>query len=299
MCSSTTVTKGIAPLSIFACDKTNAASADARGAIVGNLACWAGACALMIVVVAAYAHFSNVPLRSSIEALGAPSPLLPLAIVTVPSTVSGTFYLLRDVQCALDGVVAVIGVLMCACPLLVLCWVAYITPRRLVRVDNQKQTSSSRTWDTCIPRALRTPIAVLFHRRVRWIDVNVLRTGGVNACGENSDCTLNEHGENSSSAVQRGPPPSWRRLATVILIDYALVWYVCVDVTVLTAAGFLGAVGSLGSGSACRASAVVVLVLYLGQLVLCAVVRPFTTLFSTNPSLAKCGACSSHGKAAT
>ncbi|CUE61489.1 membrane-associated protein, putative, partial [Bodo saltans] len=134
---------------------------------------------------------------------------------------------------------------MCACPVLVLCFVAHMAPRRLVRVDNQKQASSSRTWDTCIPRPLRTSIAVLFHRRVRWIDVNVLRTdAGVDVCGAKSESRHNENGENSSTAVQRRPPPSWCRLATVILLDYVLVWYVCVDVTVLTAAGFLGAVGS-------------------------------------------------------
>ncbi|CUG88630.1 membrane-associated protein, putative [Bodo saltans] len=278
LCSSDTVIEGVAPLSIVACDKTNAASADARGAIAGNLACWAGACVLMVVVVAAYAHLAHVPLRRATEAFGAPSPLLPLAIVTVPSTVSGTFYLLRDVQCALDGVIAVIGVLMCACPVVVLCWVAYMAPRRLVRVDSLQHASSSRTFNTCIPPALRTPIAALFHRRVRWIDVSVERACGVDVCRENSDSKVNTL--EADSGTQRSPSPSWRRLATVILIDYALVWYVCVDVTVLTAAGFLGAVSSLGSGSACRASAVVVLVLYLGQLVLCAVVRPFTTLFS-------------------
>ncbi|CUE99633.1 transmembrane protein, putative, partial [Bodo saltans] len=69
-----------------ACDDTNAASADARGAIVGNLICWAGACVLTGIVVAAYARLGNVSLLSSLEALGAPSQLLPLAIITVPST---------------------------------------------------------------------------------------------------------------------------------------------------------------------------------------------------------------------
>ena len=39
LCNSDTVIGGLAPLSIYACDDTNAAVADARGAIVGNLVC--------------------------------------------------------------------------------------------------------------------------------------------------------------------------------------------------------------------------------------------------------------------
>jgi hypothetical protein len=58
------------------------------------------------------------------------------------------------------------------------------------------------------------------------------------------------------------------------------VWYACVDLAVLTAACFLGAVSALGSPGACRGSAIAVLLLYGGLLVLCAATRPFTTLFS-------------------
>ncbi|CUG86695.1 membrane-associated protein, putative, partial [Bodo saltans] len=263
------------------CDKTNAASADARGAIVGNLVYWAGACALMIVVVAVYSRFGHVSLARSVEALGAPSQLLPLAIVTVPSTVSGTFYLLSEVQCAVDGVIAVIGVLMCACPVAVLCWVAYMAPRRLVRMELQ-QTSSRLSGTACM--LLHKHVTVLLHRRVRWLEANTKRSDGVEVCREKRrGGTLIKAVEDEESGfprAQRTPHPSWCRLATVILIDYALVWYACVDVAVLTMAALLSGVSSLGSGSACRASAIVVLVLYWGQLVLCAVVRPFTTLFS-------------------
>lgn len=42
----------------------------------------------------------------------------------------------------------------------------------------------------------------------------------------------------------------------------------------------LGALGMLGSAEACRAGATTILVLYVGQVAVCAAVRPFTTLFS-------------------
>ncbi|CUG93633.1 membrane-associated protein, putative [Bodo saltans] len=167
---------------------------------------------------------------------------------------------------------------MCACPVFVLCWVAYVAPRRLMRVENSEEASARQT-NACLPRALRKPIAVLFYRRVRWVEGKQQRQDSVDVRRDEGNERVVAFEAENGGVVQRGPP-SWRRLATVILIDYALVWYVFVDVAVLTAAGFLGAVSSLGSGSACRSSAAVLLVLYLGQLVLCAVVRPFTTLFS-------------------
>ncbi|CUG88521.1 membrane-associated protein, putative [Bodo saltans] len=282
LCSSSTDKSSVgllAPLSIYACDDTNVASAAARGAIVGNIACWAGACVLMALVVASYARLARVSPRNSMEALGAPSQLLPLAIVTVPSTASSTFYVLREAQCSLDGMIAVVGVVMCACPVVILCWVAYMAPRRLVRVKHVQQASSNGELKKWMPVALHNPIAILFHRRVRWVEANTERRGVVDACSVKSDPGTKARGTKLDDPKGRRTP-SWSRMATIILIDYALVWYVFVDVAVLTAAGFLGAVGSLGSGSACRATATVLLLLYLGQLVLCAVVRPFATLFS-------------------
>ncbi|CUI14868.1 transmembrane protein, putative, partial [Bodo saltans] len=74
--------------------------------------------------------------------------------------------------------------------------------------------------------------------------------------------------------------PQWHRVATVVLLEYAAVWYATLDVGVLTAVSILGAVGTLESDAACRGSAVAVMILYVVQFAICAAARPFTTLFS-------------------
>ncbi|CUG91400.1 membrane-associated protein, putative [Bodo saltans] len=275
LCSGESVVTGILPLSIDACDATiDTVALEARRAIVGNLVCWVAACALMAAAVAAYSRLTSMSITASAEALGAPSPLLPLIVVTVPATVSSTFYLLHEAQCALDGVIAALGVLMCAFPVLVVGWVSYVVPRRLALVDNPHREAPQNA--SHIPRSLRRIVVVLFHRRARWRDVVEPPTS------DDEEVRLYSKGESvprNRDAVHC-PPPSWRRFATVILIDYTVVWYACVDIAVLTVAGFLGAVGTLGSPSACRGSGIVITLLYFGQLVLCTIVRPFTTLFS-------------------
>jgi hypothetical protein len=258
LCSGDTVAEGLLPLMVVVCNGTrDDAGVTARGAIVGNLALWAAACLLMAAVAAAYAHIVGVRKSGSVVALGLPSPLLPLLTATVPSTASATFYLLqrRDV-CAPDGAIAAVGVAMCVVPIAAMALIAYVVPRELRLVRGQEPSEAGHL---CAPQRLRPLLSLLFHRRVRWCDMM--------------------HDDPTGGAAT--PSGSWlRRCATVVLLDYAAVWYACADVAVLTVACLLGSVSALGSMGACRVSAIALLLLYGGLAALCAATRPFTTLFS-------------------
>jgi hypothetical protein len=251
LCSADTVAEGLLPLTVRACDDV-LTSALARGAVIGNLTLFAAACLLMAAVATAYAQVACVQACSAVVALGIPSPLLPLVTATVPSTAAATFYLLQRRACAVDGAIAAVGVAMCFFPIAALVLLAYVVPRelRLVRLEVPPSAVAS----SCVPVPL---LSRLFYRRSRWIDAESDGPGG---------------GAAELSGL--------RRCATVVLLDYAAVWYAAVDIAVLAAACLLGAVSALGSAGACRGSAVAVLLLYGGLLALCAVAQPFTTLFS-------------------
>lgn len=249
LCDGSDVTEGMLPLVVDGCDETSDSLSTARGAILGNLVLWAAGCMLIMVVVFAYAWLGRTSILLAVEALGVPSPLFPLVVMTIPSTASGAFYLFHSSRCGVDDAVAAVGLVMCLVPLVVLLVVALEVPRRLTLGVNHRPTT--------VPMPITD---MLFHRRVRWHEPE--RSG---------DMSL------SHLHVQR---PNWRRIASVILLDFAVLWYACADVAVLTATSFLGAVGVLESEGACRGSAITVFLLYVTQLVLCCWARPFTTLFS-------------------
>jgi hypothetical protein len=255
LCSGGTVAEGLMPLSVPACSDTrDGLTMAARGAVLGNLALWAAACLLMAAVAVAYARLVSVQIRCSVVALGLPSPLLPLLTATVPSTASATFHLLQRRACAVDAAIAALGVAMCVVPIAAMSLLAFAVPRLLRLVPAQVPSAVP----VCAPQGLRSLLSLVFRRRVRWCDV--------------------ANGDPCGGAAE---PSGWlRRCATVVLLDYAAVWYACVDVVVLTAACLLGAVSALGSAGACRGSAIAVLLLDGGLLALCAAARPFTTMFS-------------------
>ncbi|CUG91796.1 GPI-anchored surface protein, putative, partial [Bodo saltans] len=225
---------------------------------------WAAVCALMALAIVVYAHLGHTSLRLATEALGVPSPLLPLIVHWVPSTVSSTFYLLHSPGCGTDGVVAAVGVMMIASPLIVISLAAFSVPRCLTLVKQEQK----RTPHSYAARLMST----LFHRRVRW--------RGVRVNAHTLQIATSVKTPTSPAAPPSGTAGAWLRAATVLLLDYAVVWYAFVDVAVLTASCVLGALGMLKSASLCRGGAIAILVMYIVQLVLCAAVWPFTTLFS-------------------
>jgi hypothetical protein len=207
----------------------------------------------MLVAAALYARLAGIRLVGAVAVLGLPSPLFPLVTVTVPSTASATFSLLYHCHCAgVDGSIGAVGAAMCVLPVAVMCVLAIAVPRRLRLVAHDPRLQMS---PPCVPPRLGRLLALLLSRRARWCDVD--EEGAV---------------EPAVSLL--------RRCATVVLLDYAAVWYAGVDVAVLTAACLLGAVSAVESAAACRGGAIAVLVLYGGLLALCAAARPFTTLFS-------------------
>ncbi|CUG72971.1 membrane-associated protein, putative, partial [Bodo saltans] len=182
-----------------------------------------------------------------------PSPVLPLVVATIPSTVSSVFRILQSNCAASDFAIASLGVLMCVSPIVVLGAVAYVVPRRLSLVLLASDRVEKKKTKTFWPRSLWWATEI-FHKRVVWRE----REGRA-------------HDSITSSL---------RRCATVVLLEYSVVWYACLDVIVLTLASVLGAVSTLQSGDACRAASISVLVLYVAQLIVCIAVRPLTTHFS-------------------
>lgn len=137
-------------------------------------------------------------------------------------------------------------------------------PRRLtLDAGHDQRRSTTRCWSHFT--------APLFHRQRRW---KQQRDGDVAHRQVEPSSLLGVVEEDISesaavgcalSAVGRfGDIPStlhhtfsWRRVATVLLLEYATVWYATVDVAVLVVACFLGAVGTVDSPAACRVSAVI------------------------------------------
>lgn len=254
------------PTSAGSCEDSTLGSVadDARGAVLGNLVLWAAGCVLIAIVAQAYSATAFVTQKGAVEALGVPSPLLPLVVATVPSTVSGTFVLLRS-SCAADIMVGTLGALMAALLLVVLGGLASRLPSRLVCVVVIfKAPATLRASSGCLRSCFEVTLGRLMHRRFRWV-----------ARGDEAKPEMTE-----SVALQSNTILRLERLATLIVLEYAAVWYLFVDSAVLTAAGFLGAVSTLGSAAACRGSAAAIAVLYAGQLAVCAVAKPFTSLFS-------------------
>lgn len=136
---------------------------------------------------------------------------------------------------------------------------------RMLYINTLPHTAASQKERNSIIDAF--PLAdTLFSRRVRWGDKKLI-----------SDGAAEDHNSCKDNAVSF---PWLRRSATVVLLECAVVWYSVLDLTVLTVVGALGAVSSLESATACRASAVVVVLLRAAQLVVCALLHPFTTMFS-------------------
>ncbi|CUE68680.1 transmembrane protein, putative [Bodo saltans] len=277
-CDGSAVVAGMLPLPVTSCDKPHGSTslvADARGFILGNFLLWASGLVLMGLAVGAYAWGTHSELRTATEALGVPSVLLPLVVVTVPSTASSTFVLLHSLRCtASDGVIAAVGGAMCVVPFVAISIVAYVAPRQLdlsASHNGSVATHSYRRTCLCVDVKL---VNAIFRRRARW------RSKDDQLEHRSTPTSRSHHSSSDQKKKKDTAITPWHRIGTVLLLDYAVVWYASVDIIVLTVAAVLGAVSTLQSSTTCRASAVTILVLYSGQLVLCATVRPFTTLFS-------------------
>ncbi|CUG88577.1 transmembrane protein, putative [Bodo saltans] len=295
--------QGMLMLSVKACDDEgydDSVADDARGIVLGNLVLWAIGCAVSALAVAAHYALGGKSrsIRHAVNQLGGPSQLLPLAIATVPSTASATVYLLNSssTTCASNIALAIVGIFMCFFPLATLCGVAYAVPRHLkLRMTTRHGHQHQQRHRRSAIELMKLFAALLFHRQFRWTPSEQGNNSSADALVH--EVMGNEHelsslfldrrlqvsGNDAATVVvvDGNTSLSWHRTATVILLEYITSWYATLDLTVLVAACFLGAVGAaISSSTACRASAVIILLLYAGQLIVCAVVRPFTTLFA-------------------
>ncbi|CUF50140.1 transmembrane protein, putative [Bodo saltans] len=174
VCSeSSAIVEGMLPLSVNDCDDMGDAQvSDARGGIVGSLIWWSAGCALGIVAVTVYARTSHLSLRIAAEALGVPSPLIPLMVATIPSTVSSTTYLLySSSRCVSDIVIAVVGVVMCVTPIAATLLASCKVPRLLTLVSISVQRMSLPTQQHGAARSFSRAsafLSVLFERQAKW-----------------------------------------------------------------------------------------------------------------------------------
>ncbi|CUG85945.1 membrane-associated protein, putative [Bodo saltans] len=193
--------------------------ATSRSTVIGNVILWLVGFIAMALAVFFYARGCLMSWGTAVAALGVPSPVLPLVVATIPSTVSSVFRLVQSNCAASDFAIASLGVvgLMCVSPIVVLGAVAYVVPRRLSLVPSTTLPRASDRVDKKKEKTIWQPppwATGIFHRRVAW----------------------REREWRAHDSITN----SLRRCATVVLLEYSVVWYACLDVIVLTLASVLG-----------------------------------------------------------
>lgn len=255
-CSSDGAIEGLVPLTgVTNCDGDEETLMEgARGSVLGSLILWTAGCAVGVLLTCGYSRATSKSLLHSMEMLGMPSLCLPLVIATLTPTVFGVVVLVQSF-CGADQGIAAVGIAMWLGVMAVLVVVAVMLPHQLILCAHSARSAPRRG-------TLHTMAAAVLHRQVRWRP----RT----AVSASPPC------EASSPHHLR-----WDRAAAVVVLEYSKVWYLCVDCLVLTASSALGAASALGSSTTtCNGSAIALILIFLGQAVVCAAVQPFTTLFA-------------------
>ncbi|CUG20461.1 transmembrane protein, putative [Bodo saltans] len=100
------------------CITGSQAESEYRGTIFGNLLLLCCAAVVLALVTVLYSRATSKSIRLSTEDLGMPSRMYPVLVVVTPSSVVATFSLLKaGTDCAVDTIIAVIGVVMSLLPL--------------------------------------------------------------------------------------------------------------------------------------------------------------------------------------
>lgn len=232
------------------------ATSFARGAVVGNAAVLAGASAVLVCTALIYGAVTGVALPSSLLRVALPSSLLPVWTALIPTTASA----LPELMLAHESGYVLLGFVLVLLPkafLLVLPFVAGSHWGLKVEHDAGTEEVHGRIEGcSALAELLRRSIA----RQWRW------------RRGDAPDTT------DATAAALRALTGS--RAAWVVLLDYRVLWYPALDSAVLAATCALGAVSGIGGARNCRGAGWASLALCGGQLGVCFVVQPFTTLSS-------------------
>lgn len=225
------------------------------GAIVGNFLIVASAALLLMTLSVAYFYRRSCSLREAFCRLALPSSLLLPWLATLPTT---TFALVRIISRLNDAAhtpVVLLAVVHCVGPLICLGTVpwywANVFNLQLVQSSTQHHLTQS---PRCAARLVELWKSTR-HRTALW----------------HSDNTV-VWGKDGYLAAQS---------LYVVLEEHTWLWYPVVDAALLSVTAALAGMTTVDtSGRSCRYTSVLVVFFYVGQVVLCVVMKPFTTQFS-------------------
>lgn len=241
----------------------------ARGSIVGNtIVLMCGALLLLCLgVLWSRTHYG----ASIVQRMCLPSSLLGLWTSTIPSTSAAVMMLMFPPapSCvgSADALVVIIGVVEVVVPLVALVGFAAWGPEAALGVVLQRRFYPNLLHQEGIKVHIVWRLwAVAMKRQWQW-----------RPAPENQRRLTDSEQQMGVAARQRVEP---HRMANAVLREYRVVWYASIETGLLAVLSCFATLGTLVDSKACRGLAVAVIIMIAVQLVVCAVVRPFTTHFS-------------------
>ncbi|CUE70624.1 membrane-associated protein, putative [Bodo saltans] len=259
---------GAIDLGIVICAGDDGNSIAARNTIISNMVLIAIVASLLVGFAVLWKFVMHSTYGVGMLECRLPSSLLPILTAALPSTASSTTYLLsnlRSTPCmGTDIVLSVFGAVTVACvpSTILLFWVRYcrdgsqegLTCGQVKQPTSPINTNNHRSLYQRINRT-RELIALLLYRGWRWGTV-----------------APRPHGHRPHASLA---------LAWPLLLEYKVVWFASLDLTSVVIGNCFSVVSGLDGVSWCESLSVTITLIFLLELVLLCLTRPFTTLFST------------------
>lgn len=262
--NSATVSAGPLGLELWsdACDDAGSAISLYRGTIIGNVVLLAVVCAAVLGMALYVSRSSRVPFVGGLRRVAFPSSLMPVWVVVLPSTGTATMQVIAlSSGCAgADVVCAVVGITLVAAPPIALMWLAWWIP--------------SHASVNAIRSASAPAARITLRQQSMWIVRSILRPMWKWSALKPAAVKAEDDESNTRSSADAS-----LRHSVVVVQDYRHVWYAALDTAMLVVVGALVAVSGHGTTQQCIAAGVLVTAAYALQLVVCAALRPFTTIF--------------------
>jgi hypothetical protein len=287
MCSGAAFSGGVLDLGLQPCEYGTTSSA--RSAVLSNVVLLAVVLAALLSLTILWAWRMESTVMDAARIFSLPSSLLPVALITLPSTAAGTTLVavgLPQSGCStLDSVMCVVGAALCVSPPAVFLgvWLREIkrwscAPPSPRHAPCDVVTPSATLDDPTTParNSARVPNVPPMGRAL-WLCEKV----PLSQSKERRGLLLGafERQWKWSESTSKHDGSSSMRNWWVVLLEYRVLWYPALDSTVLALIGVFGVIGGAAQ-RLCEVATVLVFFLLLLQLVVLSVVRPFTTLFS-------------------
>ncbi|CUG90874.1 transmembrane protein, putative [Bodo saltans] len=254
------VSRGVIDLDFSLCTADSAASVSARSAIISNFVVVGAVGVLLTFISFSWAFLRNESVLKAAVIMALPSSLLPILTIVIPSTTSSIVFLgtrLSSSTCrGIDTSLMVAGLLLPIAPVVGVLWVwlvkAHGSDAKWL-CTHRPTTVSPPPAPTHLAGKLRSFALSGVERRWKW---------------QPSAAALSSEGTPSS--------------AQVLLLEYRLLWYYCLDNVLLCVVTALSIASGLDQGNLilCQVATGAVVALLVVQLIVCLIARPFTSLLA-------------------